>query len=156
MQTYKNIFYFCCFLLSEPLNLMPLLSFLGITADALAPLLKECSDAQNTIMFAGAQALGFLHRQGVKIHVYLYFDLYIRLYPSCVLVLLVYPVHVEIRVLFSELRDIYLFIYYLKERNALQQTIYYCDYISNLIYCLRTSGRRRYTEMQFSKDAFQK
>lgn len=62
MQTYKNIFYFCCFLLSEPLNLMPLLLFLGITADALAPLLKECSDAQNTIMFAGAQALGFLHR----------------------------------------------------------------------------------------------
>lgn len=73
MQTYKSIFYFCCFLLSEPLHLVPLLSLLGITADALAPLPKECSDAQNTSMFAGAHALGLLHSLGVKVHVSLYF-----------------------------------------------------------------------------------
>lgn len=59
-QAYKNVFYFCCFLLSELLHLMPLLSFLGMTADALAPILKEYSDAQSTVTFAGAQALGLL------------------------------------------------------------------------------------------------
>lgn len=69
----KKKFYFCCFLLSEPLHLIPLLSFLGMTADALAPLLKEWSDAQNTIMFAGAHALGLLHSLGVKNPVSLHF-----------------------------------------------------------------------------------
>lgn len=63
---------FCCFLLAGPLHLMSLQSFLGMAADALALLIKECSDAEN-ILFAGTCALRLLYSLGDKIHVSLCF-----------------------------------------------------------------------------------